>query len=174
MERKRRLTSPTVSLIICLLVILIIDFWLARFGQSALFKAELPHGVTLGYDKLEGYKFLEEGVIHIVDEHTIYGQDTLAAILAYGASASDVFIKARSTTGKIVYLNIHVLVPDNGELRYDLLDYKPNGSEDWIDVSDKRAVRLVRTLRNLLGAVAIVMFVFLLFQWIRLGLIRRA
>lgn len=166
--------APTVSVIICLLAILMTDFWLARFGQSALFKAELPHGVTLGYDKLEGYKFLEEDVIHIVDEHATYGRDTLAAILAYDASASDVFIKVSSSTGKILYLNIHVLDADNGELKYDLLDYKPNGTEYWTDISDKQTIRLVRALRNLLGAVAIVMFVVLSFQWIRLVLTRRA
>ncbi|MDH5379348.1 MAG: hypothetical protein OEW75_00755 [Cyclobacteriaceae bacterium] len=150
MEINKSQKLINISLIISLLVLVIFDFWLSSFGQKTfLYKANLPPGITFEYDKLQGYKFLEEGFIHILDENTIYGDDTIMAILAYKANDSDVFVKSLSNTGKILYLNIHLL-PSNDGLKYELIENNNNDKKGWIDVSNKERIRLFVTLRNIL------------------------
>ncbi|HEY0652718.1 MAG TPA: hypothetical protein VGD65_06300 [Chryseosolibacter sp.] len=166
MESKHRITALSISLIICISATVMLDFWLSRSGQGVFFKARLPKGITLEYDKVEGYKILEEGFIHIIDEHKIHGQDTIAAILAYYSSESNVFIKSRNTLGEIVFLNIHLLKSEKDEIKYELLNHRVSGNEDWIDISSRGSIRFVRTLRNMLVAIAVVLFTIQLFGWI--------
>lgn len=169
MESKKTLRAINISLVICLLAVVALDFWLSQFGQSTfIFKATLPAGITIEHDNLQGYKILEEGFIHILDEHTIYGEDTIMAILAYDATESDVFVKSRNSAGKIVYLNVHVLESANEELIYDLAKYKNTGNENWIDISNKDGIRLAVTIRNVLLGIILIMFIIKLLAWIRL------
>jgi hypothetical protein len=174
MESKNRFTVINISFVVCLLATVIFDFWLSRSGQMALiFKAELPQGITIKHDKLQGYKILEEGFIHILDERTIHGEDTIAAILAYHASDSNVFVKSRTTAGKIIYLNIHVLESANQELKYKLVEYKSIGNENWIDLSNKQSIRVAVTLRNILVGIMLILFIIKLFGWIRSAFVRQ-
>jgi hypothetical protein len=175
MESKKTLSTINISLIICLLAFVAIDFWLSRVGQTTfIFKAKFPEGITIAYDNLQGYKILEEGFIHILDERTIYGEDTITAILAYDASQSDVFIKSRNSAGNIVYLNIHVLESVNAELKYELTKYKSTGNEGWVDISNKDRIRLVVTLRNVLVGIMLVMFIIKLLAWFRSTFFRQS
>lgn len=167
-KKTKTLNVTNVSLIICLLVVVAFDFWLSRFGQSTfIFSAKLPTGITIKHDKLQGYKILEEDFIHILDERTICGEDTITAILAYDASESDVFVKSRNSAGKIIYVNIHILESDNEELKYELTKYKSNGYENWIDISNRNSIRLIVTIRNILLGILLILFIIKLSAWIR-------
>lgn len=174
MRNKSRSALINIGLILCLLTILISDYWLLRFGQGVLiFKAKLPSGITIKYDNLQGYKFLEEGFIHILNEFTIFGKDTINSILAYDATEYDVFVKSTTTNGKTLYLNIHVLESLNGELKYEIRDYKSRGIENWIDVSNRRSIRFVVTLRNILAVIMLILLLAKLFGLIRSAIVRR-
>lgn len=174
MERKNRFTIINTSLAICLLATVTFDFWLSRFGQATfIFKAKLPQGITIKYDKLQGYKILEEGFIHILDERTIHGEDTVEAILAYHATEYDVFVKSKMTAGKTLYLHVRVLESPSRELKYELEEYKSNGNESWIEISNKRSVRFIVALRNILGGIMLILFIAKLFRWMRPAFFRR-
>jgi len=173
MESKNIRKVINIGVIICLLAALIFDFWLSRFGQATfIFNAKLPQGITIKYDRIQGYKLLEEGFIHILDERTIHSEDTITEILAYNATEFDVFVKTRNSTGKIVYLKIHVLASANEELKYELTKYKSTGNEGWVDISNKHRIRLVVTLRNILLGIMLIIFVIKLFAWIRSAFFR--
>lgn len=168
MESKNKFTIINTSLVICLLATVIFDFWLSRFGQATfIFKAKLPQGITIKYDKLQGYKILEEGFIHILDERTIHGRDTIDAILAYHATEYDVFVKSKTTAGKILYLHVHVLESSSRKLKYELEEYRSKGNEGWIDISNTRSIRFAVTLRNILVGMMIILFIVKLFRWMR-------
>jgi hypothetical protein len=149
-----------VSLIICSVAILISDYYLSQFGQGfQLVEANLPSGITLRYDKIRGYKFLEEGFIHILDEHTVVDKDTIDQILAYDATDYDVFVKSKTTKGKILYLNIHVQESAKNEFKYEISSYTNAHIEDWIDLSDKRSIRLIATLKNMLIVLMLILII---------------
>lgn len=175
MGSKNRFTLIDVSLVICILVTLALEFWLSRSGQAVLVsKADLPAGITIEHDKLQGYKILEEGFIHILDEHTILGEDTINAILAYHATEDDVFVKSSTATGKTLYLNIHVLESSTHDLEYELKYYKSEDNEDWIDISNKENIRFIVTLRNILVGMILTLLMVKLFGLLRKVTIRRA
>jgi hypothetical protein len=116
-------------------ITLLSDYILSQYGRGlGIFKAKLPSGITLKYDNIEGYKFLEEGFIHIIDEHTVFEKDTIVKILAYLATNDNVFIKA-STRKNIFYINIHVMESLNNDLKYELKRYRSSATENWIDLS---------------------------------------
>ncbi|MBL0745366.1 hypothetical protein [Chryseolinea lacunae] len=167
MKSRNGLTVINISLVICLLAAVMVDFWLSRFGQAFMFQAKMPRGITIEHDKLQGYKILEEGFIHILDDRTIHGKDTLAAILAYHATESNVFVKSKTTTGKIIYLDIHLLSSADPELKYELTEYKNTGNEEWIDISNKQSIRPVVIFRNALASITFLLFIGKLFRWIK-------
>jgi hypothetical protein len=55
---KKGFTLINIIVVIFLLATLMSDFWLSRSGQGVLiFRAKLPSGITIKYDKHQGYKF---------------------------------------------------------------------------------------------------------------------
>ncbi len=164
-----------ITLIICLVLILISDYRLSQFGRGfQFFKVGLPSGITINYDNLQGYKFLEEGFIHIVDERTIFEEDTIEAILAYEGTPNNVFIKCKTTAHEILYLNIHILESAKDEMRYEIISYNSKGDEDWIDISNKRRMDIVLTFRNILIALLLILFISKLVRLLgRLGIMKR-
>lgn len=167
MESRKSQIAINIILIICLLFTLIFDFWLSRFGQETfVFNANFPQEITFEHDNLQGYKFLEEGFIHILDENTIHGEDTIVAILAYHVGESDIYVKARSNTGKIIYLNIHLIEPSKGELKYELIEDKSIRNNKWIDVSNKQRIRFIVSLRYILLGFIIVLCIIKLIRWL--------
>lgn len=167
MENKTKLRLLIVSLIFCLLATLSLDFWLSNFGQNTIiFKTKFPHdGITFEYDKLQGYKFLEDGFIHILDENTVFGNDTIISILAYKVSESDIYVKTQSNSGRIIYINIHLLDSPTGELKYELIEYQ-NNLKDWIDISNIEKTRLIVTLRNILIVIVVFLGIISLTIWL--------
>lgn len=157
-----------VAIAICVALILIFDHWLSKVGEGfQLFKPELPPGITINYESLQGYKFLEEGFMHIVDEHTVFENDTVNTILAYDGTDYNVLIKCKTARNENLYLNIQVVESAQNEIKYALRRYESKGDEDWVDLSDKHRIRSVITWRNVLIVLLLILFVVKLFTVLR-------
>jgi|GEM_PF-5808029 len=142
------------------------DYWLAPRGRGEVFNAKMPEHITIDYDPLEGYRILEHGSIHVVDERMVYASDTLSEIIAYDASESAVFIKAKTRSDSVLYLQVRVLNRDKDQLEYELLQYASQGTEDWVDVSDRTRIRLIYLARTYAFAFAALSFIVFVASWV--------
>jgi hypothetical protein len=113
------------------------------------------------------------GFIHILNEYAVFSKDTVNAILAYHATEYDDFVKSAITTGKILYLNVHVLESPGQEMKYEIKGYESSGKEDWIDISNKRSIQFVVTLRNILLGITLILCVVKLFWLLKLVIFKQ-
>jgi hypothetical protein len=160
MRKEIRLGIGTIVLLSCVAIAILCEYYLSKFGRGFhVFEANLPEGIALRYDELEGYKFLEEGFIHIVDERTIFEGDTISRIVAYDVTEKHLLIKAVSTKEELLHIDLHVLESDHDGLNYSISKYESDGVEDWCEIGGKRNVGFVLFFRNLAIVAVVILLV---------------
>ena len=169
MKHKNRLIIFSIYFIICLFVIFISDYFLSQYGRGfGLLTTKLPAGIEIEYDNPQGYKFLEEGFIHLVDEHSVFEKDTIKSILAYSVTDDDVYIKSLTTRKKILYVNIHVSSSFRNNSKYQVRTYEiTDNKKQWINLDNNNWIKFLLASRSLLICLLLILLLINIFLFIK-------